>query len=322
MQTTEDLSQVMRAAVQTATWAPSVHNSQPWSFAIARQEISLRADIDRKLKLSDPDGRQMLIGCGAALFNIRTSLRAMGYESLVKVLPDPDRPSLLAIIRPGSAVAADEETLRLSAEIERRRTHWAGFVDLPVPDRMVGKLVALAAAEGATLTPVDSGDAEQVISALTAVAQSVQSASLELIGWAQRPGSGRKDGVPADGYPTEAGRTDPQFAQRDYAHGRPWGNLADQSESTSTGIVAVLTTRADSREAWIAAGQALQGVLLHASAHGVSAAFRNQAPEMHHLREFLRQELCSGAYPQMIIRVGFTFDETTGVRRSLGDVLE
>ncbi|GAA3525473.1 nitroreductase family protein [Nonomuraea rosea] len=326
MRTSEDLSQVVRTAAEAAIWAPSVHNTQPWSLAIAGEEISLRADTDRKLRQADATGRQMLVSCGAALFNIRTALRAMGYEPLVRVLPDPDRPSLLATIRPGSAVEVDEDTLRLRGEIERRRTHRAGFADLPVPDRLVQRLVMQAAQEGATLTPVGSAEAEQVISALTNVAQSVQSKdrafSLELIRWAQPPDSGRKDGVPADGYPSEGGRTDPHFAQRDYARGQAWGTGDDQSVAKSTGVVAVFTTREDSRPAWIAAGQAIQRVLLHASVSGVSAAFHTQALEMPLLREFLRQEMFSGAHPQMIVRLGVTFDEKSGIRRSLADVLE
>lgn len=30
--TTEEITSVIRTAVQAATWAPSVHNTQPWSF--------------------------------------------------------------------------------------------------------------------------------------------------------------------------------------------------------------------------------------------------------------------------------------------------
>ncbi|MFC7106807.1 hypothetical protein ACFQQB_44220 [Nonomuraea rubra] len=93
----------IRASLEAATWAPSVHNSQPWSFAVSGDEISVRADTARKLRHADPEGRQLLISCGAALFNIRTVLRHRGYEPVVQVLPDPDRPALLATVRLGRA---------------------------------------------------------------------------------------------------------------------------------------------------------------------------------------------------------------------------
>jgi hypothetical protein len=327
--TFEEITTVVRAAVEAAVWAPSVHNTQPWSFAVTGTgpdaEITLRADTERRLRVSDASGREMLISCGAALLNTRLALRVLGYEPQTHILPDPDRPSLLATIRLGGHVSADEHTRLLRAEIERRRTHRAGFIDVPVPEPLVETLVAQAAMEGARLTPVRAPAAVRVLAALTNAAQDAQSQdrvfSLEVIRWAQPPTSPRRDGVPAQAYPAAPRRTDPHFAQRDYARGHSWG-AAEAAGQTSTGLVAVLTTPGDTRAEWLAAGQALQRVLLHASAYGVSAAFHTQALEMYHLREFIRQELCSGEYPQMIMRLGFTLDEAAGVRRPPGEVLE
>ncbi|MEQ4724194.1 nitroreductase family protein [Nonomuraea sp. B19D2] len=313
------------AAMDAARWAPSVHNTQPWTFSVSEQEICLRADPDRKLRVEDVSGREMLISCGAALFTMRTAMSCEGFEPVVRVLPDPDRPSLLATLRLGAEVQAEESIRALGGEIERRRTHRAGFADVPVPDPLVEKLVMAAADEGAKLTPVRSAEAVSVIAALTQAAQSVQAQdqrfSLEVIRWARPPGSSRTDGVPAEGYPREAARTEPHFPQRDYAWGHDWGTQTDQRASAATGVVAVLTTRGDSRQDWIDAGQALQHVLLYASAYGVSAAFHTQALEMELLREFMRQELCSGRYPQMIMRLGVTFDDKGSMRRPLSEIL-
>ncbi|MEV0974292.1 Acg family FMN-binding oxidoreductase [Microtetraspora glauca] len=321
----EEISHAVHAAVEAAVWAPSIHNTQPWAFAVSGDEISLRADSDRRLRVGDPEGRQMLISCGAALFNVRLALRALGYESRVKVLPEPDRPALLATIRLEPANRPDDDTLSLHAQIERRRTHRAGFTTLPVPDRVIETLVRQAAAEGARLTPIRSEAAVRIVAALTGAAQDVQAQdrvlSLELIRWARPPGSGRRDGVPADAYPRSATRTQPHFAQRDYARGHNWGGDTDLA-ATSPGVVAVLTTPGDSREEWIGAGQALQSVLLHACGENVTAAFHTQALEMRHLREFLREELCSGEYPQMIMRFGVTLDVGGTTRRPVSEVLD
>ncbi|MFF5213578.1 Acg family FMN-binding oxidoreductase [Streptosporangium sp. NPDC000396] len=326
MRTTEEITAVARAAVQAAVWAPSVHNTQPWSFVVEGEEIALRADSDRKLRIGDPSGREMLVSCGAALMNVRLASRTLGREARVRVLPDPDRPALLATVRLGEPVEADEHTRLLYDQIERRRTHRAGFTDVPVPEPLVEELVHQAKAENARLTPIRSEPAVLVLAALTEAAQEVQSQdrvfTLEVVRWAQPPGSTRAEGVPAGGYPREPRRTRPHFPQRDYAHGHQWGGDADQFAAASTGLVAVLTTPGDSREDWIAAGQALQRLLLHACAHGVRAAFHTQALEASHLREFLRQELLSGEYPQMIMRLGFTLDEGESVRRPVADVLE
>ncbi|MFG1964946.1 Acg family FMN-binding oxidoreductase [Nonomuraea sp. NPDC049028] len=326
-------------ALEAARWAPSVHNTQPWTFAVTGQEIAVRASTDRKLALEDPGGREMLISCGAAVFNLRTALHQAGREPIVRILPDPDRPSLLATVRLGEAVEPDEHTSMLAGQIEVRRTHRAGFTETPVPERLVAQWQREAATEGATFTPVGAPAAVRALAALTEAAQAVQSQdwpfTLEVMRWARPPGSTRGDGVPADSYPkrpADAGLEQPtgaypeqpsdEFAQRDFAHQHPWGTDTDQSMSRATGVVALLTTREDTREAWLAAGQALQHVLLHASAHGVSAAFHTQALEEPHLRDFLRQRMCAGAYPQMLMRLGIAADESHGVRRPLTDLTD
>ncbi|GII87884.1 hypothetical protein Ssi03_58740 [Sphaerisporangium siamense] len=322
MRTKEEL----RAAVEAAVWAPSPHNTQPWSFALEEGEISLRSDTDRLLRVADAAGRELLLGCGAALFNIRTALRAMGHRPVVRVLPDPDRPALLATVRLGPDEEADEDVRVMNAEIPRRRTHRAGFLPDPVSGDLLDTLVGEARAEGARLTPVGSEAAARILAAVTAAAQDVQARdrafTLEIVRWGRPPGSRHMDGVPADAYPGEPGRTWPHFAQRDYTAGRAWGTGEDRQEAVETGVVALLTTPGDAPEDWIAAGQALQRVLLRASAHDVTAAFHTQALENHHLREFVRHELCSGEFPQMILRLGHAPGRTRGVRRPLGEVLQ
>src|SRR5215471_6367984 len=79
-----------------AVWAPSVHNTQPWWFSAAGQELSLHADAGRQLKVADPRGREMMISCGAALFTARLALRSLGYIPETSVLPDLRQPLLVA----------------------------------------------------------------------------------------------------------------------------------------------------------------------------------------------------------------------------------
>ena len=80
---------IVRYVVASAVWAPSVHNTQPWRFSADGQEICLHADPVRQLTVADPDGREMLISCGAALFTARLALRSLGYIPEAALLPDP-----------------------------------------------------------------------------------------------------------------------------------------------------------------------------------------------------------------------------------------
>ncbi|WP_169807379.1 Acg family FMN-binding oxidoreductase [Herbidospora cretacea] len=313
----------LEAVVEAATWAPSIHNSQPWSFAIAGEEISLRSDADRRLPVSDPQGRQLTISCGAALFNMRTIIRAMGRQPRIQTLPDPDRPGLVATVRVGPGEPPTEEVETVREEIPRRRTQRDGFARRPVPDDLVDALTALAAMENVRLVPLRSPGDVRIVGALTMVAQEVQERdpefALEMIRWGLRPGSPRRDGVPADAYPRRTPQARPEFPQRDYSRGQGWGT--DDDGSGTTGVVAMITTTGDERIDWIQAGQALESVLLYASSQGVQAAFHTQLLEYPQLREFLREKLCSGEYPQVVLRLGYPLGTTRSFRRPLVEVL-
>nr|WP_246060254.1 nitroreductase family protein [Herbidospora galbida] len=319
-----DGREALEAVVEAATWAPSIHNTQPWSFAVAGEEISLRADMDRRLPFSDPRGRQLLISCGAALFNMKTAIRAMDRAPIVRTLPDPDRPSLLATVRIGPPEPAGEEVRTIRHEIPRRRTHRGGFTDRPLPAGVLGTLVTEAAQEGGRLIPLTSETSVEMLAALTSVAQEAHAGDpdfdLEMIRWGRRPGSGRRDGVPADAY-LRPGREPPRFPQRDYSRGQGWGGDVGEAAGAEVGVVALLTTPGDDRIDWLHAGQALQRVLLHAAVHGIGAAFHTQSLEYPNLRDFVRTELCSKEFPQVLIRLGYPDGTTRGVRRPLSEVL-
>jgi nitroreductase len=319
--------EIARYVVTEAIWAPSVHNTQPWRFAADGQQISLYADPDRGLAAADPDGREMMISCGAALFNLRLALRALGYVPETRVLPDPRQPMLLALVSWRKRSPASEYERRLSGQVRQRRTHRGGFDPEPLPP---GTLAALrdGAARHAALLRVAADDAGRA-----ALAAAVETAERylrldaqrvhELDRWSPPPGSARRDGVPATSYPARPERADPHFPGRDFAHGRGWGmpSLSSARWPRATGVVGVLTTAADRRVDWVNAGQALQRILLTASASGAAVALHSQPTELPWLREFIRAKLSDNAYPHLVLRIGMVIQAAASVRRDPDEVL-
>ena len=61
------------------------------------------ADRSRALPVVDPDDRELLMSCGAALFTCATAIRHYGFEDEVELLPRDDDPDLLARIGLGEA---------------------------------------------------------------------------------------------------------------------------------------------------------------------------------------------------------------------------
>jgi len=136
--------------VAAAVWAPSVHNTQqPWRFTARGQQISLCADAERQLRVADPDGREMMISCGAALFTARLALRSLGYLPDVCLLPDPGQPLLVALVGWQRRAACTEFEQQLFGQVRQRRTHRGGFDPVPLPP---GLLAALRLATAPTLS--------------------------------------------------------------------------------------------------------------------------------------------------------------------------
>jgi len=319
--------EVTRLAVAAAVLAPSVHNTQPWWFSQEEHEISVHADIERRLDVADPSGREMLISCGAALFTIRVALRHLGYVPVASILPDSDRPALVARVRWGEQVPAVDYEEQLYREIERRHTHRNGFLPEPPPGRVLKALGEEAGREGAMLRIAGTEDERAALAAAVTAAEHAARLDVartgELARWTRPPRSPRRDGVPATAYPARPGHSQPDFPGRDYAHGQGWGLPPSMMAPLhrSAGVVAVLGTSVDQPADWIRSGQALQRVLLAGSANGLAAALHSQPLELPELREFIRIRLNGRTYPQMLVRFGATDEITKSTRRPVEEVL-
>jgi hypothetical protein len=317
-------AEIARYVVGEAVWAPSVHNTQPWWFSAGSGGLSLYADPARQLAAADPDGREMLISCGAALFTARLALRAAGYVPRAQILPDPARPLLVARLSWERGPAATGYEHRLSAQVRSRRAHRGGFDPLPLAPELLAVLQEGAARYGAVLRVItDEGTRAALAEVVQAAERALELDSAyvrELTAWTAPPGSSRADGVPATAYPARAERTFPDFPGRDFARGRGWGRPPlSMVPGRSAGVVCLLATSSDGPADWVNAGQALQRILLTSAAWGVAAALHSQPFELGWGRGLMHSR--PGLCPQLLLRLGTTVQTAAGVRRPPDSVL-
>ena len=310
---------VVTNLLAAAVAAPSMHNTQPWRFRVRRyaQVVELYADPARALPHSDPQGRAIHIACGAALFNLRLAAAVAGREPVVKLLPDPLQPVLLASVRLAGSYDAPPADRELYAAISRRHTNRLPFSDRPVAPAVLAELVEAARVEGAILHVLDHDEAVRVLR-LARDAEREQLADpayrAELARWAGGPRD--RDGVPDTALGPRA--FDANAPVRDFTAGRPGRRGYAWFEKHPQ--LAVLSVHFGDRASWLRAGQALQRVLLTATARGIAASPLTQPLET--ADAWLVRDPRSGhEQPQMVLRVGYGLPVPATPRRPVSQVL-
>ncbi len=316
---------ILRGAAACALQAPSSHNTQPWRFRLVGDRLELALDRARQLSVIDPDGRQLTISVGCALYNARLAIRNAGFLEAVAAFPDPARPELAARVGLGLQRMPVDEDRALLAAVRRRATNRRPFHDRPVSQAVADELLRAARRERARLHRLVP-DGKQALAELVAVADRRQYASVEfreeLSRWLTGAGSQRKDGIP--------------FAEKEYGSSLPFSIArrlrtldlgerigdVDQELIEGSPLVIVMATQSDEPIDWLDVGQALQAVLLRATVHGLSASFLGQVLEDPELRERIQELLGGSAVPQVVLRLGYA--DPVGrlsPRRDLADVL-
>jgi nitroreductase len=314
-----DVSTDVRTMLSAAIAAPSVHNTQPWLFRVRLPFIDVIADVDRQLVAQDPDGRALLMSCGAALLNLRVAAEHLGHATKVSLLPDESDPNLLATVELDGQHQPRGMGAELYAAIDHRHTNRMPYEDRPLPAAVVAALVEAASQEGANLYVVTGPDERR---RLVDLIQDADAATDPRVIAEARAWTGveadRPDGVPAEALGPLP--KNPSTPFRDLAPGRAIGGRGFAVfEQDPT--LAVLTTGHDTRLDWLVAGQALERVLLVATVEGLVSTFANQPLEAPNLRWLVREPNQPIGYPQMMMRIGYAPVAPATPRRPLAEVL-
>ncbi len=308
-----------------AVLAPSGHNTQPWLFKIAGDELELYADRTRGLAVLDPEDRELIMSCGAALFNLRIAMIHYGFVPATHTFPELDDPDLLAFVRFGPGREASVEEHRLFMAIKKRRTNRRPFEPRPIPEADLEAVQEAAAREGARLHVIRKRADRERLADLIAEGDRRQASDRhfrrELASWVHPGRSHSRDGIP--GY--ALGRSGPgAYAEplmiRTFDGGRGWA-ARDRQLAEGSPALLVLSTGADTPPAWLTAGQALERALLRARDLGLYASFLNQPVEVDALRAEVRKVIGGERQPQLVLRMGYGPSVRATPRRAVHEVL-
>lgn len=313
--------------LQYAIQAPSVRNTQPWSFTQDHDGLIMQADLSRKLRHIDPHGRELTISCGAALEHLAIAIRYYGREATIQMLPDKRNPRLLARIALGPTIAPDADDLISFYAIFKRTTERGGFKKRPIPRDLHKRLLSEGYLGDAQIVLVEDRAKRSAIADVVADASRTLGADsayrTELAAWWTAYGSLRPDGVPAQARGVSfLGSALEQWLIEgvDLGKGRATANHRRIVEAP---LIAVVSTVTDEPLSWLLCGRSLARLLLRARAAGLSASFFSEPAQVPEARTKLVALLAMQSHPQVVLRFGYTNANvrTRTLRRPVHDIL-
>jgi hypothetical protein len=335
-----------RFALAHAILAPNPHNTQPWQVELmGENELALYCDLDRRLPFTDPLDRQITIGCGCFLENLRLAAAQKGLYTELNQFPDGEptprldaRPIAHVRLVPTEAHVGDPSF----AQITSRRTNRNIYDVTQAP----------SAEQFAELDNVVTNTGEEYEGGVHWAADAERVAQLRDLVWRaferemQTIGAleetfqwlrfGReaiaehRDGLGMDGAMmplfkalgmlSHDAMTDPNSMSNKSA-------LADwKQKADSAPAFLWMTTAEDTPNARLSAGRAYQRLALTAQSLGLAIHPWSQAlqeyEEMADLYAEAKQILNAGDQTvQMLVRIGYADPVAPAARRELGDFI-
>ncbi|MGE5641350.1 MAG: Acg family FMN-binding oxidoreductase [Clostridia bacterium] len=301
-----------------ARLAPSSHNSQPWRFVAGAGEIDVFADMERWMPAIDPDKRELHISLGCAIEAIRIAADHAGWGSSVAYFPVEHDQTLVARVNvalqgPKRDMSASDLLPRI---LSRRTSHNAFDPGKPVSDADRKRLYACFQAGDVSLHFL------QERAGLDALSVSGARADAALFA---RPGYREELGRYVGGSHLGGSWLASRLGELAFGHLPVAAQVRkeDVKRLASAPLVALLSTRKDTRIDQVQAGEAYMRIALVAEAHDVRVQPVSQLLEVEEARHETAQIFQLGdRVAQHLFRLGHAEpDESRRPRRALDEMV-
>lgn len=319
----------LRFLIQYAILAPSIRNSQPWKFQVVDDAVHLTVDRSRARRTTDPELRELVISCGAALQHLCVAARKFGFLLDIEKLPE-GKSNLLAIVRlDGEADPGETDTILFYAIHKWLNVPQPFRSKKKIPEELLNELGKMADSETTWLHLARKPASRDTLAGLIAEADEAQKQVEENRRKQLAAAVHSKRRKQDRGALFHLGVSGGAGHIADYFHSflrrpstasevaRKQRALAD-----SEPILAVLGTFDNTMASWLESGQVLASVLLRGLSVGVRASFLNQSVEMPEFRDKLMASLNLTGHPQVVFRLGFPESIQNARSTTHGDVKE
>lgn len=311
--------------IESATKAPSGHNTQPWKFEVDHDRIMILPDYTRALPVVDTDNHALFISLGCALENLVISAEHYGYEALVQLHPGNE-----ACIDVELKEAIESEDNKLFEQIAIRQSCRNKYNGKPIPAKDLEMLKDATIQEDVQCSIITGHqEIEQVIRLVKegCVIQFSNKAFVdELVHWMRFNKSHATqtlDGLysAASGYPSV-----PEWFGKLImgitVSSQKEANKCEQLIRSSSALVVFIAKRND-QKAWINVGRSFERFALTATALNIHAAHENMPCEETEVRKKLARllRLKEEEQPLLLLRIGYSEKMPFSYRRPVSAVV-
>ncbi|MDH6197714.1 nitroreductase [Mycobacterium frederiksbergense] len=295
-------SATITSAVQLASRAPSLHNTQPWRLVADRTGLRLYLNPNRVVTATDRSSREAIISCGVLLDHLRVAMAAAGWASTVDRFPNPNDLDHLATLQftPMDFVT-DAHRRRADAILARRTdrlpmTGYAGWDSFE-------PLLRAQLADGPVHLDVLTEEMRAEVAEAAALTDSLRlydTAYHAELAWWTTPFA-TEDGIPQSSL-VSASESERVAVSRTFpvtAHSDRRPTVHDDSAT-----IVVLSTDGYSRADALDAGEALSALLLECTMSGLGTCPVSHVTELHASRNIIGTLINRDACPQLLVRIG------------------
>ncbi len=295
-------TEVIKHAVQLASRAPSLHNSQPWRWVAEGSAVSLFLDKDRVLYSTDHSGREALLGCGAVLDHFRVAMAAAGWTANVDRYPNPNNRLHLASVDFSPMDFVTEGHRARADAILKRRTDRLPFAEPPDWDVLGPQFKRAVTTDVVRLDAIADELRPELVEAsqLTESLRLYDSSYHSELAWWTGPFESA-EGIPYSSL-VSASESDRVDINRNFPVAHTDERRAEFGRDHAK--VLVLSTYDNDRTSVLECGEMLSAVLLEATMAGLATCTLTHITEVHASRDIVASLIGQSTTPQALIRVG------------------
>ncbi|MGL4238328.1 Acg family FMN-binding oxidoreductase [Tabrizicola sp.] len=313
----------LRDLVRMATLAANGHNTQPWTFSLADQRVTILPDFSRRTAVVDPDDHHLYVSLGCAAENLIIAAAAQGQAAEAVLEPTAEPQIDIALS------AAEPVQSELYQAIPLRQSTRSVYDGQPISGADMALLEAAARDDGVSVLFFTAAEARDAILDFVIQGNSTQMDDpafvQELRDWLRfSPARALTTGdglfSACSGNPVLPDWIGGQMFRLFFTKESENDKYRDQIRS-SAGIAVFAGDRPDP-EHWIKVGRSFQRFALRATALGIRNAHLNQPVEVATVRpEFARWLGMPDARPDLVVRFGRAPALPMSLRRPVSEVL-